>query len=402
MSKIDAAANPFRPEYAPLRTDAAEGGSPARTSGDVAALLVVALVLLLAIPLLSGLQSGNALTGELLDVRSTWVRATFEQFGEFLAHDATEFPAAHGIGEMQTISRVSRFAPDLQAEIAELTRMLNEPVPANGIATVAVDIETQFLRVYELLREMESRRDYAYGSLLVFLLIFVLGLVIVHRIHWERLRRLVAVRQHEQRLARLTSTVRDQERHRIARELHDEAAQNLALAAMLAERLAPDEPNTRLRTTLRRGISDIRAACDRLRPPVQWNRNPLVMLTAVRDTLQDRYPIQIHIDGHSPAGVHWDDDTTLNVYRIIQEALMNTIRHAGAETALITVAGPADAVEITVTDGGRGLGGAEEGRGRSGMRERAELIGATLEWFMPEGGGTGVRLRLARRVEGTR
>ncbi|TVR06970.1 MAG: hypothetical protein EA403_00280 [Spirochaetaceae bacterium] len=399
MTESFVSGSELRPDTVSRRGDALGTEVPARASGDVAALLVVALVLLLAIPLLNGLQSGNALTGELLEVRSRWTQLTFQQFGELLAHDATVLPPADGLGEMQTISRVSRFAPDLRAELDQLTVMLNQPVPANEMADAASDIEMQFLRVYELLRDLESRRDYAYGSLLVFLLIFVLGLVIVHRVHWERLRRLVALRQHEQRIARLAGAVRDQERHRIARELHDEAAQNLALAAMIAEQLSPDEPNTRLRSALRRAIADIRGACDRLRPPAQWNRDPVAMLTALRDTLQDRYPIQIRIDGRSPEGVSWDDDDTLNVYRIVQEALMNSIRHAGVESALVMVSGSANRVQIAVTDAGCGIGSATEGRGRSGMRERAELLGAELDWFVPEGGGTGVRLQVPRRAE---
>jgi signal transduction histidine kinase len=69
----------------------------------------------------------------------------------------------------------------------------------------------------------------------------------------------------------------------------------------------------------------------------------------------------------------------LSAYRIVQEALTNTLKHAQASTATVLVKYGADAVEVHVVDDGRGSGnGGERGQGIIGMRERAALFGGQL------------------------
>jgi len=92
-----------------------------------------------------------------------------------------------------------------------------------------------------------------------------------------------------------------------------------------------------------------------------------------------------------PAGIE------LSAYRIVQEALTNTLRHARATRAEVTLRYGPDALEVDVRDDGRaapagdGNGG---GRGLVGMRERAALLGGTLEAGRLDRGGYRVRARL--------
>jgi two-component system sensor histidine kinase UhpB len=72
-------------------------------------------------------------------------------------------------------------------------------------------------------------------------------------------------------------------------------------------------------------------------------------------------------------------------------------RHAETEQAWVRVeSGDDHSIRIRVHDHGRGMGSAPEGLGRRGIRERAELTGAKLRWFEPEGGGTGLEVNVAR------
>ena len=90
-------------------------------------------------------------------------------------------------------------------------------------------------------------------------------------------------------------------------------------------------------------------------------------------------------------------EAELVVYRIAQEALTNVARHAGSDTAELTVASDADRLTLTVRDHGRGLpnGYATDGNGMRGMQERAGLIGANLRIATPmDGPGTELRLEL--------
>jgi len=92
-----------------------------------------------------------------------------------------------------------------------------------------------------------------------------------------------------------------------------------------------------------------------------------------------------------PAGVE------LSAYRIVQEALTNTLRHASAQRAEVTLTHSPECVEIDVRDDGRGvpaLDGDGGGHGLLGMRERAALVGGTLDAGPLERGGYRVHARL--------
>jgi signal transduction histidine kinase len=97
-----------------------------------------------------------------------------------------------------------------------------------------------------------------------------------------------------------------------------------------------------------------------------------------------------------PAGVD------LSAYRIVQEALTNTVRHARATRAEVTIRYSPDAVELDVRDDGRATSsGAANGSGHglAGMRERAALLGGTLDAGPLPGGGYRVHARLPLEPE---
>jgi len=84
------------------------------------------------------------------------------------------------------------------------------------------------------------------------------------------------------------------------------------------------------------------------------------------------------------------------VYRILQEALNNVARHAGTREAWVRFHVGESFIELEVEDHGHGLGAAtgRRGLGIVTMRERAELVGGTIEFTAPSDGGTLVRLRV--------
>jgi len=81
-------------------------------------------------------------------------------------------------------------------------------------------------------------------------------------------------------------------------------------------------------------------------------------------------------------------------YRIVQEALTNVLRHAGARTARVRVARDGGDVTVEVIDDGSVAGTVTEGSGITGMRTRAERLGGTLEAGPGPGGGFAVSARL--------
>ncbi|MEV6617508.1 sensor histidine kinase [Streptomyces sp. NPDC051051] len=194
-------------------------------------------------------------------------------------------------------------------------------------------------------------------------------------------------------------SAQERERHRIARELHDEVGQTLTAVLLQLKRVADRAPDDlrdevgQAQEATRAGLDEIRRIARRLRPGVL---DELGLVSALRSLAAEftTHGLTVRPDLR-PGLPPLTEETELVLYRVAQEALTNTARHAGADRAELRLRPVADGVELLVRDNGRGPGPtAGEGAGVLGMRERALLIGATFT-FGPGLGGTAVRLRTA-------
>ncbi|MEE1819537.1 HAMP domain-containing sensor histidine kinase [Streptomyces sp. SP18ES09] len=201
---------------------------------------------------------------------------------------------------------------------------------------------------------------------------------------------------------RATSSARvlsaqEAERRRIARELHDEVGQTLT-AVLLQLKHAADHAPDELRPELHQAQETTRAGLDEIRRIARWLRpgvlEELGLHSALRSLASEfstgGLTVRPRIDGGLPA---LGPETELVLYRVAQEGLTNTARHAEAtRVELLLRALPRGGVGLLVRDDGRGIGTAPEGAGLRGMRERALLIGAELTVGAGPDGGTEVRL----------
>jgi signal transduction histidine kinase len=199
-------------------------------------------------------------------------------------------------------------------------------------------------------------------------------------------RRAVRAERETRRERRLAAA---EERLRIARELHDSAAHaiNTILLQAGAARLLHERDPVRSRqaiVTVEQVARDTIGEIDRLVHALREDpgeREPVPADPALIEELLDRHRadglrLASRLDGtraRLPRSVAWA------AYRIVQEALTNAARH-GAGSADVTVSFRPEAVEIEVTNPtGRAAGDATRGHGIIGMRERAALLGGTLE-----------------------
>ncbi|MBD0354529.1 MAG: PAS domain S-box protein [Rubrobacteraceae bacterium] len=201
--------------------------------------------------------------------------------------------------------------------------------------------------------------------------------------------------------------IREAERRRIARELHDVVLQDLtyALQSMQVARRMPDaagseeETNKRIEA-LKRAVGGLRDAIYDLR--LEGTRDqPLVRsLEAIVELNRQLAPertLELVVDEGFPAS--FSGVASIEVVRIVQEALTNIRRHSGARRATVTLGAAGDEMWIEVEDDGRGFGaGNSPGMGLTGMRERALAIGGELEVESEENVGTRVRLRVSLPV----
>ncbi|MFI8347752.1 histidine kinase [Streptomyces sp. NPDC085596] len=200
---------------------------------------------------------------------------------------------------------------------------------------------------------------------------------------------------------RATSSARalsaqEAERHRVAQELHDEVGQTLTAVLLELGRVAGQAPPDlraelhQVQETTRAGLDEVRRIARRLRPGVLDELGLLSALKAL--TAEFSGPgltVRHRLSNDLPPLGH---ETELVLYRVAQEGLTNIARHAHARHAELALARTPAGVELRVADDGRGIGGAPEGSGLRGMRERALLVGAHLTVRPRPEGGTEIRL----------
>lgn len=205
------------------------------------------------------------------------------------------------------------------------------------------------------------------------------------------------------------TNAQEAERQRIARELHDDIGQVLTALSMGLRGLAhhvekqPEQSLKRLQSleNITTGaIADLRHMINDLRPPQLDDMGLVAALRSMRDRIQNpgAPALNIHVSGE-PISMSAETETTL--YRIAQEAVTNTIKHAGASTIDIRLSF-AEGCELTIEDDGKGFDvdsvlDPEQSRsawGLYGIVERARLIDAALEIDSVQGQGTRLCVRM--------
>jgi two-component system sensor histidine kinase UhpB len=195
-------------------------------------------------------------------------------------------------------------------------------------------------------------------------------------------------------------TMQEEERKRIARELHDEVGQTLTAIMLQIETLSTgvppelDQAVDELRETARMGAEDVRRIAKRLRPEALDELGLRSALAALTTAFAQQAGVQLDRRLERTEGLTADQE--LVVYRVAQEALTNIARHAHASRADVALTQADGTVTLTVRDDGRGLppGALTASNGIRGMRERALLIGGRIDIGPAAGGGTQITLQV--------
>lgn len=195
----------------------------------------------------------------------------------------------------------------------------------------------------------------------------------------------------------------EEERTRIARDLHDRVAQSLAYVAFELERMvalsrsqAVTEELESLRHDVRRVVTEVRDTLYDLRTDVSAKQNLHDTMEAFLGRVEARSGLRVEFTSRSNKTLAVPLER--EIWRMGQEAVVNAERHAGASVLRVDWSSTDDAAELTVADDGRGFPAATAGRfdsyGLLGMRERADAIGATLDIDTSPGLGTTIRIRV--------
>ncbi|HEX5787280.1 MAG TPA: sensor histidine kinase [Woeseiaceae bacterium] len=214
-------------------------------------------------------------------------------------------------------------------------------------------------------------------------------------------------RRAESASARLSSrliTAHEDERWRVARELHDDFSQRLAglaidAAMLAAERQAAPDPDMlkRMQSELVRISKDVHDMSYRLHPSIVGELGLVAAIRAETDRVRRlrRWRIDERIEPLRDAPPH---DVALAIYRILQESLTNALKHADAASVRVRFRQSRNHYLLEVRDDGKGFDSrgreSETGIGLSGMRERARLAGGRLRVGSTPGKGTSIMAKI--------
>lgn len=221
----------------------------------------------------------------------------------------------------------------------------------------------------------------------------------VERIELAFLRMMSRLEAERRRAGSAALQAQEQERARVARDLHDEVNQSLTgvlLRLEAAREAAPADLEPQLAETkalANQAMRELLTLARQLRPTALDDLG-LVAATAGQVERLGRGEIDASFEAEGDFS-NLEDDAQLVVYRVAQEALANAIRHSGAEHVAVALRRRADGgVELDVADDGRGFAfdESESGLGIAGMRERALLVGGELTIESRPGAGTTVHL----------
>jgi two-component system sensor histidine kinase UhpB len=202
------------------------------------------------------------------------------------------------------------------------------------------------------------------------------------------------------RSGRLVLRAQEEERRRLARDLHDEVNQALTAILLRLEALSHSAPAAdaeigELKKLVNQAMAELLHLARQLRPTALDDHGlvPAIESQLTRFSAQTGIKAGLRTSG---APDELDSDQEIVVYRVAQEALSNVAQHAGARNVEVDLSANGHGVELVVRDDGCGFDSGErhDSLGLSGMAERARLLGGKLDVDSQPGGGTALTLQV--------
>jgi signal transduction histidine kinase len=222
---------------------------------------------------------------------------------------------------------------------------------------------------------------------------------------WAERRRRVRGQRELHRLSGQLLTAQEDERGRIARDLHDHLCQQLALLAieldvLEAQRSEPADPSAAALGDKARAIAaDVHALARELHPARLEHLGLVGALRSLALEVERMYQLRVNV-----VTVNWPAKLPRGLvyclYRVAQEALQNVLKHSHAEAAHLTLHGTPQKLRLTISDDGWGFdvetGSPQHGLGLASMRERLRAVGGTLAISAAPGRGTRLEAQVPR------
>ena len=215
--------------------------------------------------------------------------------------------------------------------------------------------------------------------------------------------RLGSLSDERRELAQTLIETRESTLREISRELPDEFGQILTAIGSMLGRAGKHVPEgSSLRSDLREigevaqtALDNVRGLSQTLHPSILEELGLVSTIDWYLSTVEKQLGIRVTLDTRgTPSQV--DSTKAIHVYRVLQEALSNVARHSGTSEAAVRLGFGTDRLDMEIEDGGKGIGPGttRRGLGLVAMRERAAIVGGTLDFLTPSQGGTLVRFSM--------
>jgi signal transduction histidine kinase len=285
----------------------------------------------------------------------------------------------------------------LQARQAALSTAVSRLLVQNNEAEEEATAE--ITKIYD---RVQRQLYFFLGAALLVIVLTSLYLIRANRIIFAQIEALSV--QRSELAQKLIATQESTLRH-LSRELHDEFGQVLTAIGALLARAGKQMPgDSALREDLKEvqeitqsTLTKVRGLSQALHPVLLEEAGLAATLDWYIPTVERQTGLAVH---YEKSGAEFPVETAAGVhlYRVVQESLNNVNRHAETKEAWVRLTYGAEELRLEIEDHGKGVKREKDqhGIGMVAMRERAELIGGTLEYEKPDEGGTRVRLRVAR------
>ena len=319
-----------------------------------------------------------------------------QQIAQFWDAADRIFALARAGQDVEARARIRESLQERQASISTtVARLLVQNNAAQG------EVAQQVQAIYDRVQRQ------VYWFLAVSLLAITVTSLYLIRSNRRIFRELASLSDERRDVAQTLIATREATLREISRELHDEFGQVLtAMGSMLgraSKRVPDDSP---LRSDLREigevaqgALDNVRGLSQSLHPSILEELGLDSTIEWYLSTFQRQSNVSVTYE-RSGDPVRIDDQTAIHVYRVLQEALANVARHSGTTAAVVRLRSGGTSIQLDVEDRGRGFtpNGSRRGLGLIAMRERAALLGGTLDVTSVPDGGTRVRLIVPARV----
>jgi signal transduction histidine kinase len=324
-------------------------------------------------------------------------RRTPEQ-SRYLATSLTQFwDAADRIFALAGSGREKEAREQIRLSLQARQDALNTAVARLLVENIANEEQTAE-RVRGIYTEVQQQ-VYVFLAA-TFVVIALTGLYLI-RANRQLFGRLSALSNDRRELAQQLIATRESTLREISRELHDELGQVLTAIGLMLRRavnLAPEA--SPLRADLREigeiaqtTLDNVRGLSQTLHPSLLEEAGLERTVDWYLSTIERQLGLAVKYERPTSA-ITVDSEIGIQVYRVLQESLSNIAKHSGVKEAIVRLGASGGMLQLDVEDHGKGISQSpgRRGLGIVGMRERAALVGGTIEFLRPAEGGTQVRL----------